>query len=346
MEHWKLLCTVFAVSVIALVTGCSSSIEKRQQLAQNNMVFAKYNDIFDGVVDCNGIPLVMVKIRPGRFMMGSPDSESGRELDECQRPVTFSKGFWIGKYEVTQAQWCAVMSPQFLDSGKLTEELNKLQKKKGKDQKEVELPFAMRVMIFWNNMSAVYAKYTPSFLLPEELNPSMFKGYDRPVENITWDQANEFCDRLNKLYGSKLPPGYRFALPTEAQWEYACRAGSSGPLNNGSPLTNLKHDCENLNDLAWYDFRGEGECTHPVGKKMPNAWGLHDMHGNVYEWCRDRYRFEDPATKKVLSSTSDRVARGGSWFSDAKNCRAAYRHWYLKTYRSGYIGFRVAIVSN
>ena len=135
--------------------------------------------------------LEMVKIKPGTFMMGSSDGELGRSLnrDEKQHRVTLTKDYWLGKYEVTQGQWKAVMG----------------------------------------NNPTLYFK----------------KGDNYPVANVSWADAKNFCDKLNERYACKLPQGYRFDLPTEAQWEYACRAGTTTALNNGMNLSDERY-CENL----------------------------------------------------------------------------------------------------
>ncbi len=163
-------------------------------------------------------------------------------------------------------------------------------------------------------------------------NPSRFKGPDRPVECVSWDDANEFILRLNDQERTT-----RHRLPTEAEWEYACRSVGVGVYcfgDNESILT----------DYAWYDDNS-GDETHSVGLKKPNAWGLYDMHGNVLEWCEDRYGdylpgfIRDPAGP---ASGSLRVLRGGSWSYVAKVCRSANRGKRDPDYRYGNRGFRLA----
>ena len=219
------------------------------------------------VVATGGLDLDMIWIKPGTF------TRSGYN-------VTLSKGFWLGKYEVTQAQYEAVMGT----------------------------------------------------------NPSYFKGSDLPVECVTWHNATNFCAKLNaqEKAAGRLPSGYEYTLPTEAQWEYACRAGTTGDYNvNGATLS----------DLGWYADNSNSK-THPVGQKKPNAWGLYDMHGNVWEWCLDWYgdypssAVTDP---KGPSSGSDRVIRGGGWSGNANRCRSAYRNLNYPGFGYGHIGFRVAL---
>ena len=178
-------------------------------------------------------------------------------------------------------------------------------------------------------------------------NPSQFTGKSKPVEKVSWSDAKEFCEKLNSEYSSSLPEGYKFDLPTGAQWEYACRAGTTTTLNSGNNLTSTTGECPNLNEVAWYGCFPT-ETTHPVGKKMPNQWGIYDMHGNVWEWCRDWY--EDSPTYSVIDPTgpskgSCRIIRGGSWRSNPWLCRAAYRSADANpNFRNPDIGFRLALV--
>lgn len=161
--------------------------------------------------------------------------------------------FWMGKYQVTQAQWKAVMGD----------------------------------------------------------NPSHFKGDKLPVEKVSWDEVQEFCKKLSELTGKE------YRLPTEDEWEYACRAGSTGQYCFGD-------DKKMLGEYAWYDENSEGT-THPVGQKKPNAWGLYDMHGNVLEWC------------------DGKGLRGGSWVNDGYYCRSAFRGYNEPGNRLYNLGFRVVV---
>ena len=247
---------------------------------------------FNGVVEYNGMRLEMVKIEAGTFMMGSPTGETGRENDEKPHHVTLTKDYWLGKYEVTQEQWQAVMVGN---------------------------------------------------------NPSRFKGGNRPVEQITWNEAKEFCDKLNERYAGKLPRGYKFDLPTEAQWEYACRAGTTTAYFYG--------DSSDVNKV---NYNGNYPCglgavkgvyreqTVDVGSLgYKNAWGLYDMHGNVCEWCRDGMRtYSDDAVTDPVGplNGSYRVIRGGSWRYNARFCRSAYRNASSPGARGYNLGFRLALV--
>ena len=174
-------------------------------------------------------------------------------------------------------------------------------------------------------------------------NPSYFKNPNSPVENVSWKDANNFCDKLNSKYKDLLPENYKFALPTEAQWEYACRAGTTTTFNNGKNLSKEYGHCPNLDEVAWYS----GNSSYPVGMKKPNSWGIFDMHGNVFEWCRDGYR-EYPNGEVIDPigeiDSSDRILRGGSWRNHTGNCRSAYRFSANIDECSEYYGFRIALV--
>ncbi len=153
----------------------------------------------------------------------------------------------------------------------------------------------------------------------------------RPVINVSWEDAQEYCQWLSKQTGQE------YALLTEAQWEYACRAGSTGAycFSDGK---------KQLGEYAWYRENSERK-THPVGEKQPNAWNLHDMHGNVWEWVQDwyeRYSSESQQNPSGPESGSGRVIRGGSWSLDANFCRSAIRDWDDPAYRLDYVGFRLA----
>ncbi|MDR0895222.1 MAG: SUMF1/EgtB/PvdO family nonheme iron enzyme [Prevotellaceae bacterium] len=222
----------------------------------------------------------MVFVQGGTFTMGSSKWELKRGSDEVQHQVTLSS-FYIGKYEVTQGQWKAVMGD----------------------------------------------------------NPSYFKkGDDYPVEYVSWNDIQTFLQKLNAATGK------RYRLPTEAEWEYACRAGSTTPFNTGNNLTTSQ---ANYDGNYPYNGNAEGtylERTQPVGSYSPNAWGLYDMHGNVWEWCSDWYgSYSTSAQTNPTgpSSGSFRVLRGGSWLNDAEYCRSANRSAVDPGDRNYIIGFRV-----
>ena len=226
----------------------------------------------------NSIGMELVWCPPGTFWMGSPEDEAGRRDWETLHQVTLTRGFWIGRFPVTQGQWEEVMGG----------------------------------------------------------NPSRFKesGPDAPVEEVSWDDAQEFCLALGQRDGRE------YRLPTEAEWEYACRAGSTGAWCFGD-------DEEMLGDYAWY-YGNSDDRTHPVGRKKPNAWGIHDMHGNVFEWCQDWYGDypEGPTTDPVgPKGGSDRGYRGGGWNYGAGGCRSALRSGDDPVRRRSFMGFRVAVSS-
>ena len=166
-------------------------------------------------------------------------------------------------------------------------------------------------------------------------NPSCFDGNPRPVEQVSWNDAVEFCGQLSDKEGKT------YRLPTEAEWEYACRAGSTGRYCFG--------DSESQLDLyAWYDDNS-GRETHAVAQKKANAWGLCDMHGNVWEWCSDWYDSDyygrsPTSDPRGPSSGSYRVFRGGSWFSLARYCRCAFRNCNSPGDEDFSLGFRVSLV--
>jgi formylglycine-generating enzyme required for sulfatase activity len=170
-------------------------------------------------------------------------------------------------------------------------------------------------------------------------NPSAFAGAERPVDTVSWEDAVEFCERLSELPEEK-KAGRVYRLPTEAEWEYACRAGSKTAFSFGD-------DKSSLGDYAWFSDNSDGK-TQSVGEKKPNAWGLYDMHGNVWEWCSDWYG-EHPG--KAVSDPegpekgSGRVIRGGSLGHEAAGCRSADRRGLNPSLRGSNFGFRVALSS-
>lgn len=175
-------------------------------------------------------------------------------------------------------------------------------------------------------------------------NPSEFIicGDNCPVESISWEDVQVFIQKLNSLEATS-PSHNEYMLPTEAQWEYACRAGSKTSFTNGK-LIGLDNDL-NLDTVAWY-LGNSFQTVHPVATKNPNRWGLHDMHGNVLEWCiNSKYRYPDYPVKNppisYLDSGSDRVYRGGSWGDLPYACRSAYRKEAEKSYRHKNLGFRL-----
>jgi formylglycine-generating enzyme required for sulfatase activity len=221
----------------------------------------------------NGVKLDLVLIQPGTFMMGA---ENVSENEKPVHKVTLTKPFYLGKYEVTQEQWQAVMGD----------------------------------------------------------NPSQFKegaeAGKRPVEQVSWNDINaKFLPKL----AERMSKGWTPRLPTEAEWEYCCRAGTTEDYAG------------KLNEMGWHESNSK-DMTHPVGGKKANAWGLYDMHGNVWEWCADLktdYPSEAVTNPTGALSGSYRLGRGGSWGGDAKYCRSALRDWGTPDYRGLRLGFRLAM---
>ena len=176
-------------------------------------------------------------------------------------------------------------------------------------------------------------------------NPSKFKNDSQPVELVNWNDAKEFCEKLNTKFSASIPSGFKFDLPTEAQWEYACRAGTNSSLNNGKELT-TEYKCDNLEEIGWY-AKNSKFTTHPVGQKQPNSWGIYDMQGNVSEWCRDYDgSFVEGEAKDPMGPEkgTDRVIKGGNYNVNAKFCRSAIRLNANPKTKDMKTGFRVALV--
>ena len=171
-------------------------------------------------------------------------------------------------------------------------------------------------------------------------SPSGFKGASLPVEKVTWKEATEFCEKMTVMdrEARQLPNGWEYRLPTEAQWEYACRAGTNTAYSFGN-------EADDLGDYGWYKVNSDRR-THPVGQKKPNPWGLYDMHGNIWEWCRDNIQAELPGGTDpcVTNRNSGRVMRGGCFVFREYACRSAFRGYFEPEQRYVGLGFRVASV--
>jgi len=219
----------------------------------------------------NDLEMTFVLVPAGSFDMGT---ESGDDDERPVRPVTISEAFYLSRFEVTQAQWFAVMES---DPSEFTDDPN------------------------------------------------------RPVESVSWEDAQAFIAKLNAT-----EPGATYRLPTEAEWEYAARAGSATAYAFGD-------DAAQLDAYAWYADNA-GNITHPVGEKQPNAWGVHAMHGGVWEWVQDRYGPYPSAADAESPGPppgNRRVIRGGSWLSPAEDCRAASRSHAHPAFRGAHVGFRL-----
>ncbi|MDY6905829.1 MAG: SUMF1/EgtB/PvdO family nonheme iron enzyme [Thermodesulfobacteriota bacterium] len=261
----------------------------------------------------NDLGMKFVWISPGTFTMGSPSSESGRDGDEKQHKVTLTKGFYMQTTEVTIGQWRAFIR----ETGYRTEA-------------ETGGGAYIYTGKQWENKAGTFWD-----------NPGFSQTESHPVTCVSWNDVQKYIDWLNR----KDNKTYR--LPTEAEWEYACRAGSTTAFANGGiQKTDCKYD-PNLDKMGWYCGNAGGK-THAVAQKQPNAWELYDMHGNVCEWCSDWYGdfpsglVTDPDGS---SSGSLRVIRGGSWDNIAQYCRSAIRSWDFPGYRDNYLGFRLVCLT-
>ena len=226
----------------------------------------------------NGVRMEFIRVPAGEFDMGSPLQEEGRDEDEVLHRVRITRAFWLGRCEVTQAQWKLLMGR----------------------------------------------------------NPSKFqKSTNSPVESVSWGECQDFIHRLNDKTGCS------FRLPTEAEWEYACRAGTRTAFSFGD----RPGPASARRPKGGGRKAGVHEPTEAVGGSDPNPWGFHDMHGNVWEWCGDWYGpypasgADDPAGP---DSGSERVIRGGVYFQLDGGCRSAERYRYDPTYRWEYLGLRLA----
>ncbi|MSR59941.1 MAG: hypothetical protein EXS05_20270 [Planctomycetaceae bacterium] len=237
------------------------------------------------LVTFQGVELAFRWCPPGKFKMGSPPGEKGRDSDENQVEVTLTKGYWALETEYTQAMWIAAMG------------------------------------------NAKAAKWTQG------------KGNDFPAYNVDWTEAVECCKKLTEVLREKglLPSDWEMRLPTEAEWEYLCRAGTTTRFSFGD-------DDSRLGDYAWFDGNS-GETNHAVRGKKPNPWGLCDVHGSVWEWTSDWYdaKLAGGTDPRGPSGASYRVFRGGSWLFDASFCRSALRFRDSPVLRHDRLGFRVAL---
>jgi formylglycine-generating enzyme required for sulfatase activity len=241
---------------------------------------------------------------PGKFTMGSPPGEPERRPGENQVEVTLTKGFWAGKYEVTQADWKRVVGT-----------------------------------------------------LPGPLTAELPEGDDYPVGNVNFAEAEAFCQKLTELAhkSNELPESWEFRLPTDAQWEYACRAGTTTATAFGDKLSSKQANFKGKPYNGAEPGPSLGKAAK-VGGYPPNAWGLHDMHGNTFEWCRDWYHarlpggvdpdLHDARPTAALNRTGDasRVRRGGAWTDDGWPCRSAFRLRFEPARRYDHIGFRIVAV--
>jgi formylglycine-generating enzyme required for sulfatase activity len=267
LSNWQyvgMLATLIIVGVL-LNKFCGGEARRTSSAASPVPALETQSPAVGNAAKAGPFGMEFVTIPAGEFRMGS---ENGDDNEKPVHQVRLSRSFEMGKYEVTQAEWQAVM----------------------------------------NN------------------NPSHFKGEKLPVETVSWAAAQGFIERLNAR-----DDGYVYRLPTEAEWEYACRAGSTGDYAG------------QLDEMGWYDGNAGGK-THPVGQKKPNAWGLYDLHGNVWEWCQDwldKYPSAAVTDPIGLNTGSGRVFRGGSWNYTAADCRSANRLGFSPGDGFYYLGFRL-----
>ncbi len=243
-----------------------------QPTVKENEILVPLPNLAEGAV-----PIILVEIPAGKFQMGSPPTEEFHEENESPvHTVTLTNDYYIGKYEVTQAQWLALM----------------------------------------------------------EENPSTQKGDNLPVNRVSWHEAQAYIQKLNEQQDE-----IRFRLPTEAEWEYACRAGTTTATYIGENITE-----EQMEEYAW--FRNNSEANlHPVGQLKPNPWGLYDMHGNVWEWCSDwygTYPEQDVTDPKGPETGKEKVFRGASWMGEYKFMRSADRGKFPPERKQHTGGFRLA----
>ena len=267
----------------------------------------------------NSIDMKLVLIPTGKFQMGSPATEDEREDKESRHEVTISRAFYMGVYEVTQAEYAKVLGERTVNGARNP----------------------------WNNGA--------------RFDKDRGGGPDHPMENLEWDRAVEFCKRLSGLAAEK-KAGRTYRLPTEAEWEYCCRAGTDTPFPQGKSLSSKE---ANFNGNFPYGDAAKANYlrrTSKVGSYKANAWGLYDMQGNVSEWCSDWYDPDyyknspkkDPTgpEKGVLPTGFKdrntpgvgqwyRAIRGGSWLDEARGCRSAYRFRAMPNEPYQFIGFRV-----
>ncbi len=283
----------------------------------------------------DSLALTMLWIPPGRFWMGSPQSEPERLEREGPQHLVQLQGFFMGQTPITQAQWRAVAGWQPLPAERWGPELD---------------PEPSYFQPSRNTKARSFSEARFSLLLGEASSDL------RPVENVSWEDAREFCNRLSQRTGRS------YTLPSEAQWEYACRASTNTPFSFGATLTS---ELANYDENSTYASGPKGDYrrqTTPVGMFPANAWGLQNMHGNVWEWCLDHWhenyegapidgsawlkasgQNDNPSSQRGSDrvDVSDRLLRGGSWGSDPGDCRSAYRGGYHPGDSGSTVGFRV-----
>jgi formylglycine-generating enzyme required for sulfatase activity len=326
----KTFSSIMAMICLLLVYACSTS---KKPVAEKNTAAKNFT-----IISTGNAGIDMIWIMPGNFTMGSPATEPGRKDDEGpQTEVTIAKGYWLGKTEITAGQWKAVMGESLREH--VISMLN--------DETVYDFGGAKKKLREFMN----FKKDDPDKIMANEDDKV-------PMYFVSWDDAMEFCNKLNsrEKANGHLPKGYAYTLPSEAQWEYACRAGT-GAATFAGPLVMEGRQAAVLNDIAWYgannavSYQGKklgnsGAGPRNAGEKKPNAWGLQDMPGNLWEWCRDWYAAYPGGhitESGMPASGSGRVNRGGSWGSAAAAERSASRASNPPAEKSAYRGFRIAL---
>ena len=272
-----------ALVCLCLTAACHKPMDRAVETEVNSATTGARLEIRARLALPEGESIELALVSAGEFLMGSPEEESGRDPDEKRHRVRISRAFYMGRHEVTQAQWRAVMGD----------------------------------------------------------NPSFYRDDPRlPVDSVDWKAALEFCHRLVRLTSRAV------RLPTEAEWESACRAGTTTAFSFGRDINEMD---------ANYDWSHDGatgedapESTSPVGSFAANPWGLYDMHGNVKEWCSDWYGPYDASVSPVVdpvgpASGQQHVLRGGSWDDYGRRSRSASRHGHRPGDRDETVGFRVVV---
>jgi formylglycine-generating enzyme required for sulfatase activity len=260
----------------------------------------------------------LVRIEPGKFLMGSPANEADRGDDEHQHEVEITRPFWLGVHPVTVGQFRAFVKA----TGYRTQA-----EREGGAHRWTGSKWELDARTNWQN-------------------PGFAQDESHPVVCVSWNDAQEFCAWLTKTHS-----GHAYRLPTEAEWEYACRGGasSSTPFHYGASLCSTQANFDGNYLYGGAAKRPYLQRTTPVGSYKPNAWGLYDLHGNVWEWCADWYaadyyqqspRRDPPGPPEG----SRRVIRGGGWNSDGQICRSAVRGGREPAIRFSDLGFRVSLV--
>ena len=298
------------------------------------------------------VGLRLVWISPGTFEMGSPTSEIGHLPAEGPvTRVTLTRGYWLGDCAVTQGQWTKVMGTTVVDQARAAQQDDTPVLMGGKRSMPVRDFFGMK-------------KTDDVMRLVGNVDP------DVPMIWVSWNEAVDFCRRLTaaEARAKRLPEGYVYRLPTEAEWEYAARAGSTGATYNGPLLTAANVDSPALDPIAWYSGNSaQGYTGHAIDTaswpnqkeglageagprkvrtRLPNAWGLYDMLGNVAQWCWDwagTYPGGDVVDWAGPPSGRLHPRRGGGWSSFAPHTRCAFRQSHEPDYRFINLGFRVAL---